>query len=470
MNTEKRIRKNVEKWFITEPLLFGVWMLHTLSENNNIRNMRVGKGKIEYNSDFIQSLDDDTLDNILLFEGMRILLKHPYARKKKIASAAYLASNITLQEYLDTPLPIPAAKDVFNTNELDKQYFELYYEKLLEKNIPSAEMYSGAGGGENRDSGAGDIPSAGDDGESGEADDNRNGGSETRDDHEKMADGESEIRDDHEKMQDGESEARDDHEKMQDGESEARDDHEKTSDSGKPLNDYLNPLNSGMENTRTWDRDEFEVARINDSIRSAHQSDTWGNMAGRWKEIILATLIPKVDYRKMLRGFRASIISHRRMLTRMKPSRRYGFQYMGSKYDFSTKLLFAVDVSGSISTQDVKYGYSVINQLFKYGIETVDVIQFDTSIKGAPLTFRKAKKDILVQGRGGTDFNDLMNYIDIHRDYDGLVIFTDGYAGKPRKPDNRKTRIMWLFNTESNYNKMKNNVSHTGKAAFIKER
>ena len=442
MNTEKRIRKNVEKWFITEPLLFGVWMLHTLSENNNIRNMRVGKGKIEYNSDFIQSLDDDTLDNILLFEGMRILLKHPYARKKKIASAAYLASNITLQEYLDTPLPIPAAKDVFNTNELDKQYFELYYEKLLEKNIPSAEMYSGAGGGENRDSGAGDIPSAGDDGESEEADDNRNGESETRDDHEKMPDGESETRDDQEKMPNG----------------------------GNPLNDYLDSLKSGMENTRTWNRDEFEIARINDSIRSAHQSDTWGSMAGRWKEIILATLIPKVDYRKMLRGFRASIISHRRMLTRMKPSRRYGFQYMGSKYDFSTKLLFAVDVSGSISTQDVKYGYSVINQLFKYGIETVDVIQFDTSIKGAPLIFRKAKKNILVQGRGGTDFNDLMNYIDAHRDYDGLIIFTDGYAGKPRKPDNRKTRIMWLFNTESNYNQMKKNVSHTGKAAFIKER
>lgn len=442
MNTEKRIRKNVEKWFITEPLLFGVWMLHTLNENNNIRNMRVGKGKIEYNSDFIQSLDDDTLDNILLFEGMRILLKHPYARKKKIASAAYLASNITLQEYLDTPLPIPAAKDVFNTNELDKQYFELYYEKLLEKNIPSAEMYSGAGGGENRGSGAGDIPSAGDGGESGEADDNRNGESETRDDHEKMPDGESETRDDQEKMPNG----------------------------GNPLNDYLDSLKSGMENTRTWNRDEFEIARINDSIRSAHQSDTWGSMAGRWKEIILATLIPKVDYRKMLRGFRASIISHRRMLTRMKPSRRYGFQYMGSKYDFSTKLLFAVDVSGSISTQDVKYGYSVINQLFKYGIETVDVIQFDTSIKGAPLIFRKAKKNILVQGRGGTDFNDLMNYIDAHRDYDGLIIFTDGYAGKPRKPDNRKTRIMWLFNTESNYNQMKKNVSHTGKAAFIKER
>ncbi len=442
MNTEKRIRKNVEKWFITEPLLFGVWMLHTLSENNNIRNMRVGKGKIEYNSDFIQSLDDDTLDNILLFEGMRILLKHPYARKKKIASAAYLASNITLQEYLDTPLPIPAAKDVFNTNELDKQYFELYYEKLLEKNIPSAEMYSGAGGGENRGSGAGDIPSAGDGGESGEADENRNGESETRDDHEKMPDGESETRDDQEKMPNG----------------------------GNPLNDYLDSLKSGMENTRTWNRDEFEIARINDSIRSAHQSDTWGSMAGRWKEIILATLIPKVDYRKMLRGFRASIISHRRMLTRMKPSRRYGFQYMGSKYDFSTKLLFAVDVSGSISTQDVKYGYSVINQLFKYGIETVDVIQFDTSIKGAPLIFRKAKKNILVQGRGGTDFNDLMNYIDAHRDYDGLIIFTDGYAGKPRKPDNRKTRIMWLFNTESNYNQMKKNVSHTGKAAFIKER
>jgi predicted metal-dependent peptidase len=404
MNAENRIRKNVEKWFITEPLMFGVWMLHTLVENNNIQNIRTGKGKIEYNADFINALDKDTLETVLLLEGMRILLKHPYSRKKEIASAAYLASNITLQEYLSTPLPIPKAKDIFHTEELDKQYFECYYERLLVSNIPIGGLYADAGGdGSESPTTSFQSPSEG-------------------------------------------------------------------SDFSGEVKDYLNPAESGLENTQAWDRDEFEVAMINDKIRSAQQNDSWGNIAGRWREMILATLVPKINYRKMLRAFRASILSQRRVLTRMKPSRRYGFDYMGSKYDFSTRLLFAVDVSGSIGSDDLEYGYSVINQLFKYGIESVDVIQFDTEIKGEAQTFKKAKKHISIEGRGGTDFDDVMGYIETRREYDGLVVFTDGYANSPRKPNNKKTKIFWLFNTESNYNRMAGNVTHTGRAAFIKER
>lgn len=405
MNAENRIRKNVEKWFITEPLMFGVWMLHTLIENNTIQSIRTGGGKIEYNANFINALDKDTLETVLLLEGMRILLKHPYTRRKEIPSAAYLASNITLQEYLSTPLPIPKAKDVFHTDELDKQYFELYYDRLLMSNVPMGSLY---------------------------ADGDRGASEEQQDGFQFPSDG--------------------------------------SDFSGQELRDYLNPAESGLENTQTWDRDEFEVEMINDKIRSAQQNDSWGTIAGRWREMILATLVPKINYRKMLRAFRASILSQRRVLTRMKPSRRYGFEYMGSKYDFSTRLLFAVDVSGSIGSDDLEYGYSVINQLFKYGIEAVDVIQFDTKIKGEPQTFKKAKKHVSIEGRGGTDFDDVMGYIETHREYDGLVVFTDGYANSPRKPNNKKTKIFWLFNTESNYNRMQGNVTHTGRAAFIKER
>ena len=45
------------------------------------------------------------------------------------------------------------------------------------------------------------------------------------------------------------------------------------------------------------------------------------------------------DYRKMLSAFKTSIISSKRSLTRMRPSRRFGFAYMGSRYNLSTNLL-----------------------------------------------------------------------------------------------------------------------------------
>jgi len=54
-----------------------------------------------------------------------------------------------------------------------------------------------------------------------------------------------------------------------------------------------------------------------------------------------------IDY-WVLRLFRRSVLSERRRLTHMKPSRRYDFLYFGSRYEFATRLLVAVDISGSM--------------------------------------------------------------------------------------------------------------------------
>src|SRR5947209_20427450 len=64
---------------------------------------------------------------------MRILLKHPYARRPENAERAYAASNLTLQEYLETSLPLPRARDVFGHPDFDRQYYEFYYHKLAEQ-------------------------------------------------------------------------------------------------------------------------------------------------------------------------------------------------------------------------------------------------------------------------------------------------------------------------------------------------
>ena len=164
------------------------------------------------------------------------------------------------------------------------------------------------------------------------------------------------------------------------------------------------PRISGRENTEDWGPDELRMDQINDRIRTAAETNSWGSIPGRWKERILASLRPRLSYRAVLRQFRASVLSIHRRLTRMKPNRRYGFLYLGSRYDFTTHLLFAVDVSGSMSSEDLARGFSVINRFFEYGVETIDVIQFDTEIKGPPLTLKRARRDVKVIGRGGTSF------------------------------------------------------------------
>lgn len=246
-------------------------------------------------------------------------------------------------------------------------------------------------------------------------------------------------------------------------------DGESTTDEPSSLEQYADAEASGQENTENWDSDELLNDRINDVIRATQESNRWGSVAGNLRERILATLQPKVDYRTILRQFRTSILSTNRTLTRMKPRRRYGFLYMGSRYDFTTNLLFAVDVSGSISSEDLQRAFSVINRFFNYGIRTIDVIQFDTEVRGRPTTLKRARYEVAALGRGGTNFAPVMAYLDEHRMYDGLIVFTDGIARVLPTPSNRRTRVLWLFNNESTYERMYQGLRLIGRAAFLRE-
>lgn len=65
------------------------------------------------------------------------------------------------------------------------------------------------------------------------------------------------------------------------------------------------------ENTADWDEDTLFDKRINDLIRVAQASNRWGTIAGHLREQVLAALRPKLDYRAILRQFRAYIDEHR---------------------------------------------------------------------------------------------------------------------------------------------------------------
>jgi predicted metal-dependent peptidase len=228
-----------------------------------------------------------------------------------------------------------------------------------------------------------------------------------------------------------------------------------------------NYLKNFTENTQDWDDDDFYSNIINDKIENIRNSNNWGNIPNYAQERILATLKPKLNYRAILRNFKASIISSKRTLTRMKPNRRYGFDYMGSKYEYSSKLLFAVDVSGSMDHRTLMNGFSIISNIFNYGVERIDVIEFDTEVKGKKRELKKAFKEIKITGRGGTAFQPIFDYIEENNIYDGLVIFTDGYAPTPKLSKKIKAKIVWLFNNEKNYNAIKNKLSGLGLAMYI---
>ena len=195
-----------------------------------------------------------------------------------------------------------------------------------------------------------------------------------------------------------------------------------------------------------WDEDEITVAMIDGIIESTKD---WGTLAGNFAERLKASTKARINWRNVLSGFRASILSTERRLTRMRPNRRTGFENMGSIRRFNTKLLVAVDVSGSITSVDLSYFFGVINSAFRYGFTAVDVIQFDVGVQVVQ-TLKKVLHDVTVLGRGGTSFQEPIDYAHEHG-YDGLVILTDGYAPEPVIPENMRCKLVWVCNNRENY-------------------
>ena len=131
-----------------------------------------------------------------------------------------------------------------------------------------------------------------------------------------------------------------------------------------------------------------------------------------------------------------------RRATRARPNRRYGYINPGSKRNYTSKVLVAFDTSGSVSDSQLKYFATELNGLIDH--VKVDLVQFDWVIQGEPEPYEKKHKSIKILGRGGTNFEPVITLADSMK-YDGLIIFTDGYAPFPPKP---KARMLWAVCTQ----------------------
>ena len=214
-----------------------------------------------------------------------------------------------------------------------------------------------------------------------------------------------------------------------------------------------------------WDEDDLAVAMINGVIEGC---TSWGSLAGAFAEQLKASTKARINWRNVFSGFRASILSSKRKLTRMRPNRRTGYENMGSIRRFDTKLLVAVDVSGSISSESLSYFYGVVNSAFRYGFESIDVIQFDCGVRVVQ-SLKKAMREVIAIGRGGTSFQEPVLYA-AENDYDGLLILTDGYAPEPVIPDHMHCKIIWVCQDKDCFDRHHRWMEKSGRVCTIELR
>lgn len=215
---------------------------------------------------------------------------------------------------------------------------------------------------------------------------------------------------------------------------------------------------AGNEASELWEENQEIQAELESQIQKADAEEGWGGLGGDLKRELKEQGDFAFDYRRALTQFRQSIVSANRSLTRMRPSRRYGFKAMGSRYDRKANVLIAVDVSGSITDESFGNFYHAIRNFFFLGlIEKIDLIFFDVNLKNTQaVPFSKNINLSQIKGRGGTNFQPPLDFFMNSSDkYSGLIIFTDGEGAVPQINGN-KQNILWILDSRLSYEKSRN--------------
>jgi len=155
---------------------------------------------------------------------------------------------------------------------------------------------------------------------------------------------------------------------------------------------------------------------------------------------------PKFDWKGYLRRFTGVSTKVFTKKIRRKENRRYE-DNPGLKIKMRQHMLLAIDTSGSVSDTELAEFMNEIHHIYKVGVD-ITVVQCDTSIKS--IEPYKGKNEISVLGRGGTEFDPVLDYYNANlKKYTSLVYFTDGECYTSVRP---RGKVLWVLSERSGMN------------------
>ena len=174
-----------------------------------------------------------------------------------------------------------------------------------------------------------------------------------------------------------------------------------------------------------------------------------GNIPGELAEIIerLFTVEPpKFNWKQYLKRFINNSSKVYTKKIRRKENKRYSGN-PGLKIKHKNHVLVGVDTSGSVSTEELVEFMHEICHMHKTGNQ-ITVAQFDTQLTDVSLF--DPKKNWEIKGRGGTDFQDVVDHYNAPKNkYSGFICLTDGEASTP---ENCPKNALWVHSSMSSIN------------------
>lgn len=139
---------------------------------------------------------------------------------------------------------------------------------------------------------------------------------------------------------------------------------------------------------------------------------------------------PVFDWKSYFRRMLGSIYDINIRMTRRRESKRFEGA-AGIQHKKKVSMLVAVDTSGSVSDRELQEFFAEIDHVYKAGAR-ITLLECDTQINS--ITEYDGKTLPKIHGRGGTDFNEPVEYyLKNKKEYASLIYFTDGECPLPRK-------------------------------------
>ena len=135
---------------------------------------------------------------------------------------------------------------------------------------------------------------------------------------------------------------------------------------------------------------------------------------------------PSYDWKSYFRRFFGSSSKIYTKKTRRKLNKRYE-ENPALKIKPKKHVLVGVDTSGSVRGKDLIEFFNEIHHMHKTGI-TITIAEGDANIHN--VYEYNGKMPEFVVGRGGTDMNPFIDYVNQHKQYSSLIILTDGFIGE----------------------------------------
>ena len=153
---------------------------------------------------------------------------------------------------------------------------------------------------------------------------------------------------------------------------------------------------------------------------------------------------PKFDWKGYMRRFAGKSVKTYTKKSRRKYNKRLP-ENPGLKIRRHKHILAAIDTSGSVSTDELKEFLNELYHMKKTGAD-VTIIECDTAI--SYIGKFDPKKDLEIHGRGGTDFQPVIDYYNENqKEYSCLFYFTDGECSAP---EGAKGNILWVLSSRGN--------------------